>query len=197
MHVAICGNDLHARCRDADSRNTHPNSHRTLELAGRIHRCIVFLTTNTMKVRFTTQVEPGVVYDPKDFAREIQIYLADPEGWVSRGYEFEYVERSPRIVIHLSTPEQIRAAGCANMSLSCAEMNGRHIRLNSARWSGSMRNHSKLPLDEYRQYMVTHEMGHILGHDHVKCTVPGGPAPVMMQQTLGIGACLPNTRVSP
>ena len=149
-----------------------------------------------MKVRFTTVVEPGVVYDPKQFARDVEIYLSDPDGWVSRGYEFEYVERSPRVIIHLATPAQIHAAGCAQSSLSCAEMSGQHIRLNSARWSGAHSNHSKLSLDDYRQYMVTHEMGHILGHDHVSCPGPGLPAPLMMQQTLGIGACTPNTKLT-
>jgi len=152
--------------------------------------------SSTMKVRFTTVVEPGVVYDAKQFAREIEIYLSDPDGWVSHGYEFVYVTRSPAVVIHLATPEQIRAAGCSDGSLSCAELSGRHIRLNSARWSGVLPNHSKLPLDEYRQYMVTHEMGHILGHEHVECPAHGAPAPLMMQQTLGIGACAPNTKLT-
>lgn len=149
-----------------------------------------------MKIRFTTRVEPGVVYNPKEFAREVQMYLADPDGWESHGYEFVYVEKNPSVIVHLCTPAQIREAGCPSASLSCAEMGGHHMRLNSALWSGSMRNHSKLPLEEYRQYMVSHEMGHILGHDHAKCPAPGAPAPIMMQQTLGIGACSPNTRVT-
>lgn len=67
------------------------------------------------------------------------------------------------------------------------------IWLNADRWMhGSAA--SKLPLAEYRQYMVSHEMGHSLGHDHVKCS-GSGPAPIMMQQTLGIGTCSPNTKV--
>jgi hypothetical protein len=54
---------------------------------------------------------------------------------------------------------------------------------------------SQLPLERYRQYMVSHEMGHALGHNHVKC--PGsGPVPVMVQQTLGIGTCTPNTALT-
>ena len=66
--------------------------------------------------------------------------------------------------------------------------------LNSQRWMHGSKD-SKLPLDEYRQYMVSHEMGHILGYDHVKCPGKGEPAPIMMQQTLGIGQCKPSTRV--
>jgi hypothetical protein len=55
---------------------------------------------------------------------------------------------------------------------------------------------SKLTLDDYRQYMVSHEMGHILGHDHVTCPSPGAPAPIMLQQTKGIGKCKPNTKLT-
>jgi hypothetical protein len=47
-------------------------------------------------------------------------------------------------------------------------------------------------LDSYRSYMVNHEVGHILGNRHSDCPVPGVLAPVMMQQTKGVGACLPN-----
>lgn len=39
-------------------------------------------------------------------------------------------------------------------------------------------------------------MGHILGYDHVKCPGKGHPAPIMMQQTLGIGECSPNTKLT-
>lgn len=67
------------------------------------------------------------------------------------------------------------------------------IWLNANRWMHGAKA-SKLPLERYRQYMVSHEMGHSLGHDHVLCN-GSGPAPIMMQQTLGIGKCSPNTKV--
>jgi hypothetical protein len=43
--------------------------------------------------------------------------------------------------------------------------------------------------------MVSHEMGHILGKEHVKCPGKGKKAPIMLQHTLGIGECIPNTDV--
>ena len=54
---------------------------------------------------------------------------------------------------------------------------------------------SGLKLEDYRQYMVSHEMGHILGKEHQKCRGKGEKAPIMLQQTLGIGECIPNTNV--
>jgi hypothetical protein len=47
-------------------------------------------------------------------------------------------------------------------------------------------------LADYRDYVVNHEVGHALGRGHVGCPGRGQPAPVMMQQTKGVGACLPS-----
>lgn len=143
-------------------------------------------------MRFRTIVDPDVNYDAERFKQEVTIYLADPDGW-ARLHDFVYAETGPAKVIHLSSPSTLKNNGCRNGSLSCATLGGHEIWLNADRWMYGAKA-SKLPLDQYRQYMVSHEMGHSLGYDHVKC--PGsGPAPVMMQQTLGIGKCTPNTKV--
>lgn len=143
------------------------------------------------RVVYRTSVDPDVEYDPKQFDREVAIYLADPEGW-SQFCEFV---RGPRgIHIRLCRPETLKTDGCHDDSLSCAILGGTKIWLNADRWMHGAPK-SRLPLDSYRQYMVSHEMGHALGYDHVKC--PGsGPVPVMVQQTLGIGACVPNTALT-
>lgn len=144
-------------------------------------------------VRYRTQVDPDVHYNPESFRKEVMIYLSDPDGW-SQYYRFVYASGGAAKVIRLSSPTTLKTEGCKDDSLSCATMNGSDIWLNSDRWMRGAPA-SKLPLEEYRQYMVSHEMGHSLGYDHVKC--PGeGPAPVMLQQTLGIGACTPNTKLT-
>ena len=143
-------------------------------------------------VRYRTAVDPDVTYDPQKFREEVAIYLADPEGW-AQWYTFVYASKGPATLIRLCSPSSLREEGCKDDALSCAILGGSMIWLNANRWMhGSPA--SRLPLDRYRQYMVSHEMGHSLGYDHAKC--PGsGPAPVMMQQTLGIGTCSPNTKV--
>ena len=143
-------------------------------------------------VRYRTAVDPDVKYNPKQFQEEIAIYLADPDGW-SQWYTFVYAPKGPAKLIRLCDPSTLKHEGCKDDSLSCAVLGGNMIWLNADRWfHGSAA--SKLPLLEYRQYMVSHEMGHSLGHDHEKCA-GSGPAPIMMQQTLGIGTCSPNTKV--
>lgn len=147
-----------------------------------------------MEVQYTTIVDKGVKYDSKQFAQEVEAYLADPDGWISRGYTFVR-SRNPDVVIHLSTPMYLENNGCKDRELSCAEMNGRNMYLNSERWlKGASK--SKLQLKDYRQYMVSHEMGHILGYDHVGCPGNGEPAPIMLQQTKGIANCKPNTKLT-
>ena len=143
-------------------------------------------------VRYRTSVDRDVTYNDQTFRDEIAIYLADPDGWAQK-VEFVYATSGPAKLIRLCKPSTLKQEGCEDDTLSCAILGGDLIWLNADRWvHGSAA--SKLPLVEYRQYMVSHEMGHSLGYDHVKC--PGsGPAPVMMQQTLGIGNCTPNTRV--
>lgn len=147
-----------------------------------------------MNVLYTTRVDEGVNYDPQMFAEEIDIYLTDPDGWSAYGYRFVRSNR-PRIVIHLAAPETMKKNGCPRSDLSCAELRGRHMRINAMRWMNGAKA-SKLPLDAYRQYVVSHEMGHILGYDHVLCPGRDRKAPIMVQQTLGIGDCIPNTKVT-
>ena len=142
---------------------------------------------------YRTSVDADVDYDAKQFRDEVTIYLADPNGW-AQYYTFVYMTKGPVKMIRLSSPATIKAEGCGDEELSCAVLNGNVIWLNADRWiHGSAA--SKLPLLEYRQYMVSHEMGHSLGREHVKCP-ESGPAPVMLQQTLGIGGCSPNTSLT-
>jgi hypothetical protein len=44
---------------------------------------------------------------------------------------------------------------------------------------------SKLSPEEYRVYVINHEVGHALGHDHTECQ-PGEKCSVMHQMTAGI-----------
>ena len=145
------------------------------------------------RITYSVVVDPDVDFSLKDFETDVAICLADPNGWESKGYRFFQVKRNPQVVIHLSSLAGLRKAGCDD-TLSCAEFGGHEVRINADNWKhGSAK--SGQDLNGYRQYVISHEMGHILGQDHVKCPGTGLPAPIMLQQTLGLHGCLPNTNV--
>ena len=145
------------------------------------------------RITYSVVVDSDVNFSLQDFARDVAICLADPNGWESKGYRFFQVKRNPQVIIHLTSKAGLRKIGC-NDNLSCAEFGGNEVRINADNWKhGSAK--SGQDLNGYRQYVISHEIGHILGHDHVKCPAKGQLAPIMLQQTLGLHGCLPNTNV--
>jgi hypothetical protein len=143
---------------------------------------------------YAVEVEHGTGIAPADFAVEVDRILGAARGWTADGsVAFQRTAGGPvdlRVV--LATPEttdELCAPIRTNGIYSCR--NGGRAVINLMRWTeGSPE--SRLALDEYRIYVISHEVGHAIGHDHVGCPAAGAPAPVMMQQTKGIGACAPN-----
>lgn len=151
-------------------------------------------------IRVKISIDPDVqskysIHLPAQIEFYIVAYLNDPDGWSTKGYFFEPVNENHNVLIRLSSPSTIVKKCGLPSNLSCAELYGQHMYLNAERWFHGSKE-SKLNLDDYRQYMVSHEIGHILGHEHESCPCAGCKAPIMLQQTLGIGKCIPNTKVN-
>lgn len=152
-------------------------------------------------VSFTAKIDDDVKMQYKltpeydsEFNLLVMAYLNSPDGWTQDGYVFNISEKNASVDIRLSSQTTIRKKCGFTGKLSCAELGGRHMYLNADRWFRGSKS-SKLSLDNYRQYMISHEIGHILGEGHTKCPCKGCHAPIMMQQTRGIGECIPNTNV--
>ena len=144
--------------------------------------------------RYTVSVEGGLGVDPADFAAQVQRTLADPRSWGHGGaMAFQRVDSGPADIHVVLASPTLTDRMCAPLKtlgkLSCG--NGSTAVLNSFRWlRGADAYAGDLP--EYRQYVVNHEVGHTLGHGHEQCGGAGELAPVMMQQTKGVGACRPS-----
>ena len=146
------------------------------------------------RFRYRLEIERGLPFNPADVARIAQRDLTDPRGWQSLdhvafervsggGYDIRLLIATPGTTDRLCLP--LDTVG----QLSCR--NGGNVVLNALRWAVGIPAYAGR-LTDYHAYMFNHEVGHALGHHHAYCTVPGGPAPVMMQQTKGLGRCKPN-----
>lgn len=147
---------------------------------------------NAIRVRI--EVEEGLGVSAPCFATQVMSILNDKRGWQSvrdvvftqvdgDSYDLRLILASPARTDELCYPA--RTAG----KYSCRKEN--RVVLNLMRWVSGTDEYQD-DLSTYRTYLVNHEVGHYLGRGHEKCPGAGEPAPLMMQQTKGLGECLPN-----
>jgi hypothetical protein len=140
------------------------------------------------------------VPEAQHFRQTVHVTLNDPRGWGIPFYDvpLEYLLQLPKdkaFIIRL-TPAPVlnqKYREFGDRQLSVANMNERTIDINYCRWTEECPNQSQLPLEQYRQYVIQHEVGHMMGKKHPTQVVTSQQkAPVMMQQTLGIHHHEPN-----
>ena len=151
-------------------------------------------------LRYAVKVEKNLPYDADEVALAIQTTLSDPRSWIGGGdWRLEQVSDADKadFTIFLATPGTVdrycwplRTYG----RVSCQA--GNRVMLNAWRWAHGADAFGD-DVGAYRQYLVNHEVGHRLGHGHVGCPKKGKRAPVMMQQTKGVGSCKANPWPAP
>lgn len=142
---------------------------------------------------YRVEVERGLPYDAPGFARAVDRTLSDPRSWtadpshrlsrVAGDADFRIVLASPDTVDRLCAPLDTKGR------VSCR--NGDDVVINAWRWWRGAKSYNG-DLASYRTYVINHETGHRLGFGHVGCPRAGSKAPVMHQQTLGLGGCKAN-----
>jgi hypothetical protein len=141
-------------------------------------------------LRFSVEIEGGLRVRRAKVAARVTTVLADPRSW---GLAVRRVSSGPTdvrvILARPATTDRLCAPLQTNGLFSCAQSD--RVVLNAARWLGGAKPYGRA-LRRYRVYMVNHEIGHVLGHGHAGCSGTGRAAPVMMQQTKGLGGCRPN-----
>ncbi|WP_433793253.1 DUF3152 domain-containing protein [Actinoplanes sp. CA-252034] len=153
--------------------------------------------------RFKVAVETGSGEDAAAFAAQVRTILEDGRSWVGSGtVRMQMVAGADQadFTVYLATRDtagrmcevggtDIRIGGVPYTS--CRAVGKAIINLDRWRLSAPPYLRARTDLASYRQYVINHEVGHELGHRHEGCPRAGGPAPVMVQQTLTLRGCIP------
>jgi hypothetical protein len=153
-------------------------------------------------LRFRVAVEEGLPVEVWEFTGMVDATLGDPRSWIAGGdvrlqrmpwqaaYDFTIYLASPASAYDLCRKGGVDIREDGVPYTSCRA--GDSVVINSDRYFNAVPDYPA-SLDEYRQYVINHEVGHRLGYQHALCPAPGALAPVMQQQTLGLQGCLANS----
>jgi Protein of unknown function (DUF3152) len=144
--------------------------------------------------RYSVEVENGVNgVDLTDYQKLVVQTLSDRRSWSGHGVSIKRVDSGP-IDFHVSLVSSFTVRKLCGYTIrvetSCFAPAGgnsdvNRVVFNVSRWvRGSTAYVGDLAM--YRIYMINHEDGHAMGHEHAHQCLPGGLAPVMMQQTFGL-----------
>lgn len=136
----------------------------------------------------TVEVAPGVDVGQAEVAAYVQRITNDPRGWRTDLDQFTL-----RIV-----PPGTRDAHGINFLIGRSFRDENLAIVTADAWvrTGPQFVAVGGTLDQQRTWVVLHELGHLLGHEHTAC--PGsGPAPIMRSATYEIGDCDVNAWPNP
>ena len=129
-------------------------------------------------------------------AQVVESTLADPGGWSRAGFSLlrDDDPATPFVVVLAEAAEVDRLCLPYDTFGRYSCQNGPVVALNADRWRTATPEWTG-DLATYRQMLVNHEVGHLLGQHHPpapQCREPGRPALVMSQQSTELDGCLPN-----
>ncbi|WP_436773511.1 DUF3152 domain-containing protein [Yinghuangia sp. YIM S09857] len=156
------------------------------------------------KYTYRVEVEQGLGLDGELFAAAVQQTLNDTRSWANGNKKsFSRTDGTADFVIRLASPGtthklcDMAGLDTSIQNVSCDAASTPWVVINAWRWAEGSPTFGDDMLG-YRQMLINHEVGHRLGRNHeTEACLPGGLAPVMMQQTKSVEAdnglmCTPN-----
>ena len=127
------------------------------------------------------------------FEAVVEATLSDPRGWSRAGFRLVRRDDAPYLIVLAEGPEVDRLCLPHDTYGEYSCQRSEVVALNAERWREATPKWTG-DLATYRQMLVNHEVGHLLGQPHPRpqCPRPGQPAPLMAQQSTELDGCLPN-----
>ena len=148
------------------------------------------MTTIDVAIRIERRVNDDAT---AGFVEAVVATLDDERGWKRANFTFAFMDDAPYTIVLAEGPEvdQLCEPYDTGGRYSCQL--GPIVALNADRWRAATPEWTG-DLVAYRQMLINHEVGHLLGQHHPTggCATPGAPAPVMLQQSTNLGGCLAN-----
>ncbi|HEY5668079.1 MAG TPA: DUF3152 domain-containing protein [Candidatus Saccharimonadales bacterium] len=121
----------------------------------------------------------------------------DVRGWNIGGLiNYEPATTGCDFTVWLSAASQMPTFGAICDVVWSCEAGNNTVVINYDRWMNGTDTwnaaHPGGAIEEYRAMAINHETGHQLGFGHPTCTTPGGPSPVMQQESINLHGCVFN-----
>ena len=128
-----------------------------------------------------------------DFPAVVESTLEDGRGWQRARFDLQRREGAEYLVVIAEGDEVDRLCLPYDTYGKYSCQNGPVVAINADRWRSATPQWTG-DLPTYKQMLVNHEVGHLLGQHHpkVQCPARGRPAPIMAQQSTELNGCLPN-----
>ncbi len=139
------------------------------------------------------RIEVRATHGVADFARVVEATLSDARGWQRADFRLRRTANARFVVVVAEGDVVDRLCLPYDTYGEYSCQNGPVVALNAERWREGTPEWTG-DLATYRQMLVNHEVGHLLGQHHPaqQCPQPGRPAAVMSQQSTELRGCLPN-----
>jgi hypothetical protein len=138
----------------------------------------------TVHLRVESEVGDYTAAEVEEITMSI---LADPRGWGRAGFTF-VVDPSSDLTVVLAEPRRVDELCRPLLTRGAAScQNGPVVALNADLWRNASEDWDAT-VDDYRTYLVNHEVGHLIGlrHPKTRCPPDAPKSAVMEPQTGGL-----------
>lgn len=157
-----------------------------------------FATTKTYRYCVSSRGADAAAQVP-ELKKKLASTYTDLRGWTLDGQvQFVYVTSGCDFTVWLASSNQMSTFGAICDPVWNCEVDN-NVVVNLDRWlqtSDSWRAYGG-SVEDYRDLLINHETGHMLGFHHLTCPGKGQPAPVMMQQSIDLQGCVFNVWPTP